>query len=685
MNKIKKAISLLSACIIAFTVSTAVTAQTSYTDVAKDAPYANAVAYCRDNRLMLGTSGTEFSPDENTSRAMLVTILYRSEDTPIADGTISFTDVEKGAWYYDAVRWAADTKIIEGYDAGRFGPQDTLTKEQILSILWRLNGEEQVSGVTLPYTDSNSISSYAQNAFNWAYANGIIDGETTLLSPQGAVTRADMAVIFYRYFNMPETTSPPAPTTAPSNTTEPEPAPPSPDVHVRFGSTEFDVILYESTTKQLLMAQLSPNEMLLPTSYDLDNVCKYYDIPSHYLSHLGIETEEITRVKAGDMLINAEGRLFLYYADAALTGEYMRVGCVKDKTGRELSEALGNGPIHFYVSEYIDPEENSGSVFYEPIHLTDRARSLESGLSAVRFEGEDFMDAFLSQGGATSEAEVVRFLENKTGVDTSGLELDMGGFACSTLAADGTNGGRLFGRNFDWNPCNALVTVSKPATGYASIATVNTDFIKTAYNNGFDRLPDRMRALISLYAPLDGMNEKGLCVAALMIQDHDTVRQNTGKPGITTTTAIRMLLNKAATTDEAIELLRQYDFYSSFGYMLHFAISDASGKNVAVEYVNQEMTVTETPILTNFYVSKGSKNGVGTAQSHTRFEALQNILAQNPSMTMENMKNAMENVSKKHFYDGTTTEWSIVYDKMTGIATYYHRENFDKAYTFKIS
>ena len=197
-------------------------------------------------------------------------------------------------------------------------------------------------------------------------------------------------------------------------------------------------------------------------------------------------------------------------------------------------------------------------------------------------------------------------------------------------------------------------------------------------------MPDHVRTLVSLYAPLDGMNEKGLCVAVLMIQDGDTVNQNTQKPDITTTTAIRILLNKAATTDEAIELLRQYDFHASFGYMLHFAISDINGKSVAVEYVNNEMVITETPVLTNFYVAEGEKNGVGTAQSHTRFEMLQNALSQNPVMAMEEMKNIMESVSKKNFSDGTTTEWSIIYDKQGGTARYYHRENFDTAYLFKI-
>ncbi len=195
----KKVLSLFIAAITTLTSFNAVMAETSYTDVAETAPYAEAVEYCRENGLMLGTSGTEFSPDVNTSRAMLVTILHRYENSPEVSDTISFSDVEDGSWYYDAVCWAADTGIIEGYDAEHFGPLDTLTKEQILSVLWRIDGEEQISNTVLPYSDTQSISSYAVNAINWAYTNEIIDAESDTLKPQSAVTRSDMAVILYRY------------------------------------------------------------------------------------------------------------------------------------------------------------------------------------------------------------------------------------------------------------------------------------------------------------------------------------------------------------------------------------------------------------------------------------------------------------------------------------------------------
>ena len=91
-----------------------------------------------------------------------------------------------------------------------------------------------------------------------------------------------------------------------------------------------------------------------------------------------------------------------------------------------------------------------------------------------------------------------------------------------------------------------------------------------------------VKTLAALYAPLDGMNEAGLAVSVNLIEDSDNIEQDTDKPDITTTTAIRLLLDKAANVDEALDLLRQYDLHSSMGMMIHFALADSAGRSVAV-------------------------------------------------------------------------------------------------------
>ena len=167
-----------------------------------------------------------------------------------------------------------------------------------------------------------------------------------------------------------------------------------------------------------------------------------------------------------------------------------------------------------------------------------------------------------------------------------------------------------------------------------------------------------------------------------MIQDSASINQNTGKPDITTTTAIRLLLDKAANVEEALELLLQYDFHSSMGMMVHLALADADGRSVAVEYVDHEMI--ETPVVTNFYLADGEKQGIGTAQSHTRYEILTQTLEEHREMTEVEVRDALDSVSKDNFGEFETTEWSIVMNQETKELIYYHREDYKTAYVISI-
>lgn len=330
-----------------------------------------------------------------------------------------------------------------------------------------------------------------------------------------------------------------------------------------------------------------------------------------------------------------------------------------------------------------DLHETESSETTNLIYPDETITELEDGLSVVVFHGNDGFENFLAQGGASDDSEVVKFLVDNLGDNLLGLLFGGDPFGCSTLKAVGENGEILFGRNFDWNTCNALIVQSIPESGYASISTVNRDFIDQS-GVSVGALPDSIQALVSLYAPLDGMNEAGLAVSVNMIQDGAVIDQNTDKPDLTTTTAIRLLLNQAADVEEALTLLEQYDLHGSMGMMVHFAIADAAGRSVAVEYIENEMVVTETPVLTNFYLAEGEKYGIGTEQSHTRYEILTDLLSRQSSFTMEDMRDAMSSVSKRNFGEFESTKWSIVFDLTNGIARYYHRENYEVNYSFEI-
>lgn len=327
-----------------------------------------------------------------------------------------------------------------------------------------------------------------------------------------------------------------------------------------------------------------------------------------------------------------------------------------------------------------EEQENSITLISEIVELED-------GFSAVRYDGDYGFDDFLASGGASSDGEVVEYLANNL---LSGLNLGdlLGGvFGCSTIFVESPEGDALFGRNFDWESCDAMVVEAHPENGYASLSTVNMDFITQNVSGGMVGMAlnlDEVKTLAALYAPLDGMNEAGLAVSVNMIQDSAAIEQDTNRPDITTTTAVRLLLDKAGSVEEALELLGQYDLHGSMGKMIHFAIADSTGRSVAVESVAGGMIVTETPVLTNFYLAEGEKQGIGTEQSHERYDILLKRLGETPEMEMEDVRDALNSVSKDNFGEFESTEWSIVMNLSAREARYYHRENYSRSYTFRL-
>ena len=170
-----------------------------FADVQMDDWFYNAVVYVVKNGLMNGVTNTQFSPDTATTRGMIVTILYRMAGKPTADGT-SFADVEQDAYYADAVAWAAESGIVMGYGDGTFGPNDSITREQMAAMLYRYAGSPAVTQTALQFADSGEVSSYATNAISWAVQQGILSGKTgNILDPQGDATRAQVAQMLQNY------------------------------------------------------------------------------------------------------------------------------------------------------------------------------------------------------------------------------------------------------------------------------------------------------------------------------------------------------------------------------------------------------------------------------------------------------------------------------------------------------
>jgi len=316
-------------------------------------------------------------------------------------------------------------------------------------------------------------------------------------------------------------------------------------------------------------------------------------------------------------------------------------------------------------------------VMADQLKAAQSVEQIGEGIYTMSFEGDYGFAEFLEQGGASTDAEmaqyITRFLtKGMVGASTPTEQR----FGCSTLAVQGN----YFCRNFDWtDTASILVIKTRPQKGYASVSTCNYKFL----GFGDDWTPtasmmNRMMALAAIYVPLDGMNEKGLCVADLMAGDEEVTNQTTEKPDLTTVATIRMLLDYAATTDEALELLEKYDMHSSIGSAHHLAITDAKGHSVVAEWVNGKMVVTESPVVTNHYLC--GKTVADSQNSYERFNRLQDIYKHHLPASINEAEGALQSVA------GTqSTQWSIVFDQKKLSASYWFRADFNKIYEVNIN
>lgn len=175
-----------------------------FVDVPSKSWYESAVKYVENNNIIKGTNDYTFAPNQKLTRGMLVTILHRMAGMPKVSGNSSFSDVkDTKAYYYDAVMWASKNKIVSGYSNGKFGPSDSITREQLAVMLnnyCKYKGKfKTVNGNLSAFKDYKNISSYAKDAMNWAVGNGVITGSNGNVNPKGNATRAEAASMIYKY------------------------------------------------------------------------------------------------------------------------------------------------------------------------------------------------------------------------------------------------------------------------------------------------------------------------------------------------------------------------------------------------------------------------------------------------------------------------------------------------------
>ncbi len=301
----------------------------------------------------------------------------------------------------------------------------------------------------------------------------------------------------------------------------------------------------------------------------------------------------------------------------------------------------------------------------------------EVGMYVIDYKEDYKLQQLLDEGGVKTQDELAKYLIR---ILLKGLPIkikyDVPELACSTFAAETPEGEYIFGRNLDNQETDFAVVKTAPKDGYRSVSVVNLSFLGYNKEHTPAKVIDRIVAMGAPYFPLDGMNEKGLAVGVLQLQAPPT-DQNSEKIDVDTTLAIRILLDKAATVDEAVELLKSYDMHASAGGCYHFQIADATGRSVVVEYVEDEIKVVEAKdgfiAATNFYLSDVPFDY--EAQGLDRYEGMKETLTEKDStLKIEEgmallLKVALTGTAPDAQGRSYSTQWSSIYD-MTGKVLY---------------
>lgn len=267
-------------------------------------------------------------------------------------------------------------------------------------------------------------------------------------------------------------------------------------------------------------------------------------------------------------------------------------------------------------------------------------------------------------------------------------------FACSALCAQTEDGRILTGRNYDFkDDTSALLVHAHPCDGYASIGFAALNNLGS--NAPLDSLAGRVSALMGPFAQLDGVNECGVSIAVLTL-DSRPCDQNAGRPVINTSIAIRLVLDRAATTQEAVDLLATYDMHAMAGRDYHFFINDAAGDARVVEWDPRDpsRTITVTPArqITNYYacyedeVLPDQKNGE-LGHGRERALAIAEVLnragdAANEDTAWEALRAAAQEPNPEDIT--SNTQWSVVFDNTDLAATITLRRHWKDAFRFEL-
>ena len=324
------------------------------------------------------------------------------------------------------------------------------------------------------------------------------------------------------------------------------------------------------------------------------------------------------------------------------------------------------------------------AILYGRIATAANAEQVGHNLYKVHYRQDYFLDKALD-AGITTEQDLLSFI-NQEMYFGYGIDANIDKYACSGFISKTDGGKYLTGRSFGLGGTDKLAVYSTPKDGYASLSMVSLDMLGIGGEYGPQALSTygRIAMLAAPYIPMDGVNEKGV-FAALMDLETVEIHDDTDRPELLVTLAVRLILDRAGSVDEAVELLRQYDIHTGHGWSQHIFITDATGDAAVVEWERKTvfgernksiMHVTRSKMCTNFPLYKYEGNSDGVCE---RFDAMKNALEGKSEINHEYAMDILEQVYQ-YISPTVFTDWSVIYyqtDFSMDVAT---NKDFDTVY-----
>lgn len=350
--------------------------------------------------------------------------------------------------------------------------------------------------------------------------------------------------------------------------------------------------------------------------------------------------------------------------------------------------------------------------------LSDRDEAHRDGaVYQINFSGDYFFDEFLSQGGASNDAELISFVTRSITKGIIPMHIKTSSIACSAFTADTQSGDRVFGRNYDFSATNTAIVYTDPGEGrHASYSTIDLSFLGLDADKDVETIGQKILTLAAPYVPLDGINDAGVACGIFMSYQGEgkgtPTDTQTDRPDITSTTLLRLILDYADSVEDAVALAQQYDLHDSASSCFHYMVADSTGRSAILEWVGtdadhdadgaqRQLNVlwndtdalsdsADWQVVTNFIKTPGYYDGTSAEMKGLdRYEHLAAALRETDGIVAD--KNAamdlLASVGRRTWNNddsNSNTVHSVVYDLTDKSVLWVGNEHYgEEAYTFE--